>query len=231
MAPLRLWRTCPRRGNRQVTPIRKPCFAAPGSDKLMSAMGAEGFEPSKAYANGFTARPLWPTRAHAPRMNPDREEPAGYHPAIPCSSYSNPPPMTSFHNPKMGRGVQATSGTCVRVARTSVGHGHDRGQSDLKESQAPPASPNSSLSVAKAGCAKKKEPVPRAARPPQRPTGDTLFVCDSVLLLLALMIAGNLTMPPHDFRRRWPDGGHLASAALEGRPAGAESAQRDAHAD
>ena len=32
-------------------------------------MGAAGFEPAKAFANGFTARPLWPARAHAQRHN------------------------------------------------------------------------------------------------------------------------------------------------------------------
>jgi hypothetical protein len=35
--------------------------------ETMNPMGAVGFEPTKAYANGFTARPLWPTRAHALR--------------------------------------------------------------------------------------------------------------------------------------------------------------------
>ncbi len=30
-----------------------------------TSLGAPGFEPGKAYANGFTARPLWPTRAHS----------------------------------------------------------------------------------------------------------------------------------------------------------------------
>ncbi len=37
----------------------------PNSTIQTKKLGAEGFEPSKAYANGFTARPLWPTRAHS----------------------------------------------------------------------------------------------------------------------------------------------------------------------